>query len=483
MSGDKEELPCVMTDAGTEALVPSEENKRVQQKLAPERQVCTSPGMKTLTDNTKRVKLSSAGQQEDRQENPRMSQQKARNMTGPPVTTEERRKKSFFNIQFSKNKKEKCTPHDKTAPTSTSISHKGKVSLADKEDSALQTKRVQTKSSKMSQPHQDNCHNSRGKLSTSAISSPVESSVDFEEDMYRDAEDIEREKVLLVCGTGSSDFLENKLSVESEVDIMDYCRKEWRGNTAQAKCIRKGYEAVSQRFISIRRVRGDNYCAVRATLFQALSQATQLPDWLQREEIIMLPQKLTIKYDWIGQWQLRQKATNNVENLVVEIEECLMLLKRKWKNMTELKTLAERQAACDELFRSEDDEYKLYEAVKFLMLNTAIRLYEDNEKGKEVPVFAWLLFARDTSSNPSQLMENHLNQLGHTGGLEQVEMFLLAYALQHTIQVYRLYKYSTDEFIAFYPNEPEEHWPVVTLITEDDRHYNIPARMCKETSL
>lgn len=65
----------------------------------------------------------------------------------------------------------------------------------------------------------------------------------------------------------------------------------------------------------------------------------------------------------------------------------------------------------------------------------------------------------------------------------QVEMFLLAYALQYTIQVYRLYKYSTDEFITLYPNDPQEDWPVVTLITEDDRHYNIPVRMCQETVL
>lgn len=62
-------------------------------------------------------------------------------------------------------------------------------------------------------------------------------------------------------------------------------------------------------------------------------------------------------------------------------------------------------------------------------------------------------------------------------------MFLLAYALQYTIQVYRLYKHSTDEFITLYPNDPEEDWPVVTLITEDDRHYNIPVRMCQETML
>lgn len=96
----------------------------------------------------------------------------------------------------------------------------------------------------------------------------------------------------------------------------------------------------------------------------------------------------------------------------------------QWEIMSEMKNLADRQAACDELFKSEEDEYRLYEAVKFLMLNTAIKLFEDNEKGKAVPVFAWLLFARDTSSNPSQLLENHLNPLGHTGGLEQVSLIL-----------------------------------------------------------
>lgn len=76
--------------------------------------------------------------------------------------------------------------------------------------------------------------------------------------------------------------------------------------------------------------------------------------------------------------------------------------------------------ACDELFSNEEEEYSLYEAVKFLMLNRAIELYDDKEKGKEVPFFSVLLFARDTSSDPGQLLKNHLNQVGHTGGLEQV---------------------------------------------------------------
>lgn len=474
MSTNEDDLLCVPVDYGRVTIASAAEN---EQKSDPERQGCSTPGIAALTDNTKRFKLSSTHEQTNQESSPGTSLQKARKASCSSITTEEKRKKGLLGL-LPKGKKEKCVPLDKSTSASTTNSYKGKPALTVKEDCARGTKKVQA-ASKEFQHCQDDYKGGK-KLYTSVISSPVESSVDYEEDMYRDAEEIEREKVLLVCGTDSS---ENVLSVAPEVDIMDYCKKEWRGNTSHAKCIRKGYEAVSQKFISIRRVRGDNYCAVRATLFQALTQAVQLPGWLQNEDIMLLPKNLITKYEWITQWQLRQKSTRKVENLMDEIKECLMLLKRKWEIMSEMKNLADRQAACDELFKSEEDEYRLYEAVKFLMLNTAIKLFEDNEKGKEVPVFAWLLFARDTSSNPSQLLENHLNPLGHTGGLEQVEMFLLAYALQHTIQVYRLYKYSTDEFITLYPNDPDESWPLVTIITEDDRHYNIPVRMCEETSV
>nr|XP_031299225.1 ubiquitin thioesterase otulin [Camelus dromedarius]XP_031299237.1 ubiquitin thioesterase otulin [Camelus dromedarius]XP_031299244.1 ubiquitin thioesterase otulin [Camelus dromedarius]XP_031299248.1 ubiquitin thioesterase otulin [Camelus dromedarius] len=302
---------------------------------------------------------------------------------------------------------------------------------------------------------------------------------EHEEDMYRDADEIEKEKELLIHERGSS---EPRLSVAPEMDIMDYCKKEWRGNTQKATCMKKGYEEVSQKFTSIRRVRGDNYCALRATLFQAMSQPAELPSWLQDPELTLLPEKLISKYSWIKQWKLGLKFEGKSENLVDKIKESLTLLRKKWAGLAELRTEA-RQIACDELFTNEDDEYCLYEAVKFLMLNRAIELYDDKEKGKEVPFFSVLLFARDTSSDPGQLLRNHLNQVGHTGGLEQVEMFLLAYAVCHTIQVYRLSKYGTEEFLTIYPTDPPRDWPVVTLIAEDDRHYNIPVRVCEETSL
>ncbi|XP_032645619.1 ubiquitin thioesterase otulin isoform X1 [Chelonoidis abingdonii] len=410
-----------------------------------------------------------------------MFQRKTSKSTGPSANAEESQKKNTAMINLTRREKEKYIPSDEPSSASAADDQKEKPMLETKKERAHSGhgKAAQAHQLKASPISPDSHKNCEVKLSASSSSSAKESSVDNEEDMYRDAEEIEREKTLPVCETGSS---ENKLSVAPEMDIIEYCRKEWRGNTPVAKRMKKGYEAVSQKFTSIRRVRGDNYCALRATLFQALSQTSELPDWLRSEDLTLLPEKLLSKYDWIQEWQLRQKLDRKMGELSDEIKDYLILLRKKWESMSEMKSPVERQAACDELFTNEEEEYSLYEAVKFLMLKTAIELYDD-KKGKKVPVFSWLLFARDTSSNPSQLMNNHLNQIGHTGGLEQVEMFLLAYALQHTIRVYRLYKYSTDEFITLYPNDPEEDWPVVTLITEDDRHYNIPVRMCEETSL
>ncbi|XP_053322966.1 ubiquitin thioesterase otulin [Spea bombifrons] len=303
---------------------------------------------------------------------------------------------------------------------------------------------------------------------------------DIEEDIYRDGEEIQKEKKKNECRISEEDSNDHKLGVGPEMDIVEYCQREWRGKTAVAKIMKEGYEEVSHHFTSVRRVRGDNYCALRATLFQALSQTSKLPLFLDDEELSNLPEKLIKNYDWIKQWRFWHKHES--KKVFVRIKQYLELLKKKWAELSTMKIPKEKQAACDEIFRNEEEEYCLYEAVKFLMLKTAIDLYNANEEGKEVPVFSWLLFARNTSNNPCEFMKNHLNQVGHTGGLEQVEMFLLGYTLQLTIKVYRLYKFATDEFITQYPNDKPD-WPSVTLITEDDRHYNVPVGEYEETSL
>ena len=71
-------------------------------------------------------------------------------------------------------------------------------------------------------------------------------------------------------------------------------------------------------------------------------------------------------------------------------------------------------------FRPIEYEIRLLEAVKFIMLYKAISLYQNMRQDMQVPVFAMIMFARDTSQNPEQFMMNHLNAVGDTGGLEQV---------------------------------------------------------------
>lgn len=54
---------------------------------------------------------------------------------------------------------------------------------------------------------------------------------------------------------------------------------------------------MSSRFGSLRRVRGDNYCALRATLFQVFTHSTQLPSWLQDEDVTMVK---VLPHSWRG---------------------------------------------------------------------------------------------------------------------------------------------------------------------------------------
>jgi hypothetical protein len=60
------------------------------------------------------------------------------------------------------------------------------------------------------------------------------------------------------------------------------------------------------------------------------------------------------------------------------------------------------------------------EAVKLHMLQRAMELHRGNSSGSDVPLFAILMFARDTSETPKDLMNNHLREVGNSGGLEQV---------------------------------------------------------------
>ncbi|XP_017569721.1 OTU deubiquitinase with linear linkage specificity b [Pygocentrus nattereri] len=293
-----------------------------------------------------------------------------------------------------------------------------------------------------------------------------------EMDLYRGAEEIEQEKQEKQQSCAAPN-LEDQNSVAAPESLLPYGEREWKGNTSKSRLIKKGYEAVAQRsYESLRRVRGDNYCALRATLFQILSQSEKLPAWLQDTDMSQWPKQMQSELDLLKQWRFPVDHKNE-GGAVEQLECCLKRLRKRWQEAVQCASPEEKEHICQQVFVGQNEEYELLEALKFLMLRTAVQLHSDMEKGSQVPEFCWLLFARDTSKCPRSFFTNHLRHVGFSGGLEQVEMFLLGYSLQQTIQVYRLYKTDTEEFITYYPDDHKKNWPYLNLITEDDRHYNV----------
>ncbi|CAM2106115.1 unnamed protein product [Caretta caretta] len=268
------------------------------------------------------------------------------------------------------------------------------------------------------------------------------------------------------------------LSVLAEVDLLGYCAREWKGETKQAKQMKAAYKELFWRYHIkyIRQVRRDNYCALRAVLFQVFSQGIYFPSWMKERDILKLPEKLLYSQgcNWIQQYSFGPERYTGA-NVFGKLRKCIETLKTQWTEISGVKDHDERGNMCNILFSDESKEYKLYEAIKFIMLYQVVEAYEQmkNEQ-KHVPILFSLLFARDTSSDPLSFMMNHLNSIGDTGSLEQVEMFLLGYLLEVKIRVYRLYKFNTEEFQVNYPEEYHRDWQEVSLLTEDDHHYHIP---------
>ncbi|XP_039983216.1 uncharacterized protein LOC120790033 [Xiphias gladius] len=313
-----------------------------------------------------------------------------------------------------------------------------------------------------------------------------------EEDLYRGAEElpVSQNNKPGQPSVFETTFLkvEDRCSLAPAVDILSYSEREWKGNTAKSALIRKGYKEISQRFGSLRRVRGDNYCALRATLFQVLSNSTQLPAWLQEEDITMILMQLEAQEGLMSQWTFPGECLqgDGTGDVTQQLKGYMELLQNKWQAAVDCSSAAERQQLCERVFQGGEEELGLLEALKLLMLVRAVELHSCMQGSGDVPLFCWLLFARDSSDCPRSFLSNHLSHVGLSAGLEQVEMFLLGYALQCTIQVYRLYKADTEEFVTYYPDDHKDDWPSVCLITEDDRHYNAPvveaAELHKELS-
>uniref|UniRef100_UPI00358F5DE0 ubiquitin thioesterase otulin-like isoform X2 n=1 Tax=Myxine glutinosa TaxID=7769 RepID=UPI00358F5DE0 len=257
-------------------------------------------------------------------------------------------------------------------------------------------------------------------------------------------------------------------SIGGETDLRVYAEKEWKGCTEKTIQMRQAYrKLVNLGYQGMRSVRGDNYCALRATLYQALQCKIPLLNSLDAS-ITKIPQYLKqVGCHWIDHWHFPQRNQNT--NALAELQICLVNLLaelQKWQ----VHDKDDCRAFLSDLGKN---EWRLYEAMKLLMLNTAVNLYGRQQRAEDIPLFACLLFARETSSCPRDFFFNHLMHVGSSGGLEQVEMCLLGHTLGLVLHVFRLYKLNSEEFEVFYPEHNGTLQSEVVLLTEDDRHYNV----------
>ncbi|KAK7862901.1 hypothetical protein R5R35_002453 [Gryllus longicercus] len=261
-------------------------------------------------------------------------------------------------------------------------------------------------------------------------------------------------------------------NVGPKVNIFEYAMREWQGHTKKAETILKGYAEIPSLLgvQYLRSIRGDNYCGVRAALFQVLSKGLPLPSGSTVYDYLSNACRMG-NSKWLQNWNFAGRLPYESSNVLHGMKSCLESL----DNMVSVLSSSEdrQQTLVTLLNRNPSLDLHLMEAAKLHMLMCAMELYEASSAGLDVPLFAMLMFARDTSETPRDLMNNHLKNVGNTGGLEQVEMFLLGYALQVTLRVVRPAAHGTEDFICCYPDWNLGVWPEVILIAEDDRHYNV----------
>lgn len=92
----------------------------------------------------------------------------------------------------------------------------------------------------------------------------------------------------------------------------------------------------------------------------------------------------------------------------------------QWQEAVDCPSAVERRQLCERVFQGGEEELGLLEALKLLMLGRAVQLHGCMQSNGDVPVFCWLLFARDSSTCPRSFLSNHLGHVGLSAGLEQV---------------------------------------------------------------
>ena len=250
-----------------------------------------------------------------------------------------------------------------------------------------------------------------------------------------------------------------------------YGISQWHGDTRKSIYMKEGYKAVPEytNCYYIRVVRGDNLCALRSTLIQFLR---------------LYSPPMFDKNSAVGLVELISRMAYAKRDMFVSDpspdfkEHALLCIDALHNIMSFVDGEADDDARIALLMDAFDSnptvEFMVLDSLKLLMLAHAEVQYQIMIRDEEVYPFVPLLFARSTSKTPAAFFKNHLRDLGHSAGLEQVELNLLSLALKVRIMVVRLSAYKEPDFITtFHYRDGANHDKAIFLISEDDRHYNI----------
>eukprot|EP00800_Vazella_pourtalesii_P003757 TRINITY_DN1390_c0_g1_i6.p1 TRINITY_DN1390_c0_g1~~TRINITY_DN1390_c0_g1_i6.p1 ORF type:complete len:1099 (+),score=195.47 TRINITY_DN1390_c0_g1_i6:39-3335(+) len=269
-------------------------------------------------------------------------------------------------------------------------------------------------------------------------------------------------------------------SVEFPITFSDYIAKEWIGTSENAKRVRNGYKELEKMdYTHLMSIRGDNYCAIRSSLFQTFcvrdfnvcSFLADMKPPVQAKEIVA---PMMQKYPFLNKWSFANKKSFHQQGNVQKVLEiCVGALAyeihqyREWKPLDRMVYIYKQLNTQPETY-----DFTLMEALKFYMFITAAEYWELFSNGKEVPESILFLFLREDSANLEDFLVNHLNAVGDSGGLEMVEMFLLGMTLDLQIKVARISSFGKEDFISYFPGGKYPPERIISLSAEDDRHYN-----------
>ncbi|CAN8004417.1 unnamed protein product [Ixodes hexagonus] len=271
---------------------------------------------------------------------------------------------------------------------------------------------------------------------------------------------------------------DSAVSIGDRVLIEDYIPDQWhqQNNGGATENTDKSLTGILSGLCvaSMRRVKHDGYDAIRAAAFQVLASGGSLLSSHRGANAVYQrfhePASLG-KLQWLERWHFHRKLGHtSATSCLQQFWECLSCLQDTEDQLN--------AAANPELFlarRLNEDpalDARLVEAVKIVMLKSALDLHALTQRDSDqpCPVFATVLFSRASSTTPKDLFLNHLNRLGMEQEVQEVELYLLGYALATTLTIVRPALSGSEDCISRYPEWQVGTWPEVVLVEQDGQY-------------